>query len=126
MVKSKSPSMFGTSIADTNGVQGVKTDIFLSLIAGVVRGSRPRTFENRGGRPPKQLDILVFIFLKRIFFTFSNIFKIKWSKSEVKLNFGDCLVWVPMDLIPTIKISWRRPYMYLRCGVLAFEAGTSG
>ena len=33
-------------------------------------------------------------------FAFSNIFKIKWPKSEEKLNFGDRWVWLPMNPSP--------------------------
>ena len=38
--------------------------------------------------PRRNLDISETFFLKRSFFEFSNIFKIKRPKSEEKLNFG--------------------------------------
>ena len=60
------------------------------------RGSGPPHFKKRWCRPPRTLDISVTFFLK-LFFAFSNIFKIKWPKSEEKLNFGGRWVWVPMN-----------------------------
>ena len=33
-------------------------------------------------------------------FALSNVFKIKWSKSEEKLNFGDRWAWVSLNPIP--------------------------
>ena len=44
-------------------------------------------------------------------FAFSNIFKIKWPKSESKFNFRDRCVWVPMNRTP-IKTSWRRTWFW--------------
>ena len=35
---------------------------------------------------------------------FSNIFEIKWSKSEEKLNLGGMWVWVPMNPSPQTKL----------------------
>ena len=60
------------------------------------RGSGPLHFKKRGCRPPRNLDISVTFFLK-LFFAFFNIFKIKWPKSDEKLNFGGRWVWVPMN-----------------------------
>ena len=60
------------------------------------RGSGPRTFENCGDEGS--------FFLKRIFFAFSNIFKLKWQKSEEKLNSGHSWVWVPMSPSPQSKL----------------------
>ena len=50
------------------------------------------------GTTPRNLDISDF-FLKRrhTFFAFSNIFQIRWPKSEEKLNFGGRWIWVPMN-----------------------------
>ena len=72
-------------------------------------GHGSRTFENRGVRPPQKFGFFSIFFLKRIFFAFFNNFKIKWPKSEDKLNFGSRWVWVPMNMTTPIKISWRRP-----------------
>ena len=38
---------------------------------------------------------------------FSNIFKIKWPKSEEKLNFGGSWVWEPMKLNPSPQAKLR-------------------
>ena len=62
-----------------------------------------RTFENRGGRPHINFYISVTFSLKRSFFVFSNIFKIKWPKSDEKLNFGGKWVCVPYELSPPPK-----------------------
>ena len=47
-------------------------------------------------------------------FAFLNIFKIKWPKSEGKLNFGGRWVWVPSLCIgpppPPTKTSWLRTW----------------
>ena len=73
------------------------------LRRGVTDGGRgdqdSRTFKNRGCRLPRNLDISVTFFLK-LFFAFSNIFILKWPKSEEKLNFGGRWVWVPMNPTP--------------------------
>ena len=80
------------------------------------QGSGPPHFKKRGCRPPRNLDISVTFFLK-LFFAFSSIFKIKWPKSEEKLNFGGRWVWVPMNPTseppPPIKTSWRHPCCYV-------------
>ena len=67
------------------------------------RGSHdPRTFKNRGGRPPQKLRYFSIFFLETQthFFAFSNIFKIKWPKFEEKLDLGGRWVWVPMSPTP--------------------------
>ena len=70
---------------------------------GSRRGHEPCTFENRGGRPPRHLDISVtFSGIIHVFVS-SNILKIKWPKSEDKLNFGGRLVCVPMNTTPQMK-----------------------
>ena len=49
---------------------------------------RPQA-RNQRGRPPRTEDISVFIFFTRIkILHFSDIFAIKWPKSEEKLSFG--------------------------------------
>ena len=59
-----------------------------------------------GERPPRNDDISVGTYLPTFFldtyenFAFSTIFKIKWPKSEEKLNFGGRWVWVPMIFRP--------------------------
>ena len=60
----------------------------------------PRSRKISGGRPPKNYDISASFFLAHDFFSFSTIFKIKWPKSEEKLNFGGRWVWVPMNPFP--------------------------
>ena len=41
-----------------------------------------------GVDPPEIWTFQYIFFLKRIFFSFSNVFKTKWPESEEKLNFG--------------------------------------
>ena len=71
------------------------------------RGGGGRVSRSRkisGGRPPRNDDILASFFLDTDEnFAFSTIFKIKWPKSEEKLNFGGRWVWVPMNLSPPKK-----------------------
>ena len=65
-------------------------------------GRVPRSRKISGGRPPRSYNRSVYFFLKCLqFFTFSNIFEIKWPKSEKKLNFWGRWVWVPMNPSPT-------------------------
>ena len=64
-------------------------------------GQDPRTFENRGGRPPQKFGYFSIFFLETFTnFTFSKVFKTKWRKSEEKLNFGGRWVLVPMNPTP--------------------------
>ena len=82
---------------------------------GVSRGSKPPHDKKPRGSTPRNLDISV-TFFRNVFFALSNIFKIKWPKSEKNLNFGGMWVWVPMKWIrppPPIKTSWRRPCCYV-------------
>ena len=57
-------------------------------------GTRPPQSKNQRGRPPpRNDDILASFFLHtNDNFEFSTIFKIKWPKSEEKLNVGG--MWV--------------------------------
>ena len=83
-----------------------------------VRGSGLPHFWKLRWSTPRNLDISVTFFLETIkIFAFSNIFKIKWSKSEETLlsfflflgvgGFG-CL-WIRPPP-PPIKTSWRHPW----------------
>ena len=59
---------------------------------GVESGGRgdasPGSKKIRVGRPP-EIMICLYLFLDTYYnFAFSNILKIKWPKSEEKLNFG--------------------------------------
>ena len=63
-------------------------------------GTRPPQSKNQRGRPPRNYDISASFFLTHDNFAFSTIFKIKWPKSEEKLNFGGRWVWVPMNPSP--------------------------
>ena len=57
---------------------------------------------------PINLDISVHFFLKRIKNQLFNICKIKWPKSEEKLNFGGRWAWLPINPPPPpIKILWH-------------------
>ena len=61
------------------------------------RGSRGSGPQTAGVDPPK-FGYFSNFFID--FFPFSNIFKIKWPKSEEKLNFWGRWVWVPMNPTP--------------------------
>ena len=71
-------------------------------------GRVPRGRKISEGRPSRNDDITVF-FLTHENFAFSTIFKIKWPKSEEKLNFEGGWVSVPMNPSHPNKTSWRRP-----------------
>ena len=61
-------------------------------------GGRPGPAVGKSaGTTPRNYDISVSFFLAHESFAFSNIFKIKWPKSEEKLNFGGRLALVPMN-----------------------------
>ena len=73
-------------------------------------GRVSRSREIRGALPPGNYDISAAFFLdtyKNVART--NLFKLKWPKSEEKMNFGGRLVWVPMNPSPQNNASWRRP-----------------
>ena len=72
--------------------------------------------KNQRGRPPRNDDILASFFLDTDeYFTFSTIFKIKWPKSEEKLNFEGRWVWVSMNPSPPqqnfVATTLRRPFL---------------
>ena len=73
---------------------------------GGTGGRVPRSRKINGGRPPRNYAISAYFFFIGIF---SNMFEIKWPKSEEKLNFGGRWVWVPMNPSPQNKACWRRP-----------------
>ena len=50
-------------------------------------GQDPRTFENRGGRPPINLNIAVSFFLKRIDYCIFQNCKIKEAEIRVETKF---------------------------------------
>ena len=62
----------------------------MGVESGGTGGRVPRSRKISGGRPPRNYDISVSFFLIGAIanFAFSNIFEIKWPKSEEKLNFG--------------------------------------
>ena len=51
-------------------------------------GTRPPQPKNQGGCPPRNYDISVSFLDTYSNFAFSNIFKIKWPKSDEKLDFS--------------------------------------
>ena len=60
--------------------------------------------------PPRNDDILASFFLDSDEnFAFSTIFKMKWPKSEEKLNFGGRWVWVPMNPSPQTNFRGNAP-----------------
>ena len=74
------------------------------------RGTRPPQSKNQRGTSP-EIMIFQYLFLETFAnFEFSNIFEIKWPKSEEKLNFGGRWVWMPMNPSPPNKTWWRRPW----------------
>ena len=80
---------------------------------GGSRGSGHPHFWKPQGLTPVEIWTFQYFFLKTYkHFVFSNIFKIKWPKSEEKLNFGGRWVWVSnvYESDPPINISWRRPW----------------
>ena len=93
---------------------------------GGAGGRVPRSRKISGGRPPRNYARYFSIFFVDTipYFAFSNIFEIKWSNSEEKLNFGDRWVWVPINPSPPNKTWWRRPCERVRTG-LDFFLGTS-
>ena len=65
---------------------------------GGVAGVRTPALLKTAGVDSAEIWILQYLFLETyIIFAFSNIFKIKWPKSEKKLNFGGMWDWVPMN-----------------------------
>ena len=66
------------------------------------RGTRPLPGRKiSGGRPPRNEEISKTFFPDNYLnFSFSIIFKIKWLKSEEKLNFDGMWVWVPISPFP--------------------------
>ena len=74
----------------------------MGVESGGTGGRVPRSRKISGGRPPRSYNRSEYFFLKCLqFFPFSNIFEIKWPKSEKKLNFWGRWVWVPMNPSPT-------------------------
>ena len=68
---------------------------------GGVRGSGPPHFSKPRGSTPRNFDISVTFFLETISNSaFFNILKIKWLKSDEKLNIGGRWVSVPMSSTP--------------------------
>ena len=67
-------------------------------------GRVPHSRKISGGRPPRNYDISVSFFSTQV-----DIFKIKWPKSEEKLNFGGTWVWVPMNPSPQTKLRGDAP-----------------
>ena len=66
---------------------------------------RPREIEKSAGDVPQNRGYFSIFFLDTYYnFALSSIFKIKWSKSEEKLNFGGRLGWVPMNPSPQAKL----------------------
>ena len=89
----------GAANSTTTGENGAKGLPWASKARG--RGTRPPQSKNQRGRPPRNDDISASFFLTQMKnFAFSTIFKIKWPKSEEKLNFGGSWVWVPMNPSP--------------------------
>ena len=85
----------------------------MGVESGGTGGRVPRSRKISGGRPPRNDDTYFSIFFLDTYdnFAFSTIFKIKWPKSEEKLNFGGRCVWVLMNPSPPNKTSWRRPWV---------------
>ena len=73
-------------------------------------GTRPPQSKNQWGTSPPEIMIFQHLFLDTCKqFAFSTIFKIKWPKSEERLNFGGRWVWVPMNPSPQTKIRGDAP-----------------
>ena len=68
------------------------------------RGSGLPHFKKTRVSTPQKFGYFSNFFLEVFFFAFSYIFKIKWPKSEEKLNFGGRWVWVPMNPTPQSKL----------------------
>ena len=69
--------------------------------AGGGRGDASPAVKNQRGTSPRNYDISVSFFLDTFtYFAFSNLFEIKWPKSEEELNFWGSWVWVPMNPSP--------------------------
>ena len=66
------------------------------------------------GDVPPEIRIFQYFFLDTYKnFAFSNNFKIKWLKSEDKLDFGGRRIWVPMNLSPPqTKLCDNAPGIY--------------
>ena len=67
----------------------------IGVESGGMGDASPAVEKSAGDVPP---EIMIFQYLCLDTFAniaFSNIFEIKWSKSEEKLNFGGRWVWVP-------------------------------
>ena len=60
----------------------------MGVESGGPGGRVPRSRKISGGRSPRNDDIFAFFLETHENFAFSTIFKIKWPKSEEKLNFG--------------------------------------
>ena len=64
-------------------------------------GDASPAVEKSAGYVPPVITIFQYLFIDTCEnFAFSNIYKIKWSKSEEKLNFGGKWDWVPMNPSP--------------------------
>ena len=72
-------------------------------------GRVPRSRKISRGRPPRSYAISASFFLTNENFAFSTILKIKWPKSEEKLNFGGRQVWMPMSPSPQTKLRGGAP-----------------
>ena len=73
---------------------------------GGTGGRVPRSKKrNSGGCSPQKVSYFSIFFLDTYGnFAFSIIFKIKWPKSEERLNFGGRWVWMPVDPSPQTKL----------------------
>ena len=88
---------------------GVAESIMGVESGGGGRGTRPRSRKISRGRPPRNYDVSVFFLHTYANFALLNIFKMKWPKSEEKLNFWGRWVWVPINPSPPQKKNiWRR------------------
>ena len=74
-------------------------------------GTPPRRRQISRGRPQKLGYFSIFLDTYKNF-AFSNIFKIKWSKSDDKLDFGGRCIWGPMNLSPQTKLCGNAPGRY--------------
>ena len=72
----------------------------MGVESGGTGGRVPRCRKISGRRPPRTSDISVSVFLTHGNFVFSTIIKIRWPKSDEKLNFGGRWVWVPINPSP--------------------------
>ena len=83
---------------------------FMGVESGGWGDASPAVQKSAGDVPPRNDDILAsFVLDIDEYFAFSSIFKIKWPKSEEKLNFGGRWDWVPMNPSPQTKLRGDAP-----------------